>query len=137
MKSGLIVTIFAGLLLVGGLTYAFLKHEPAVTEASENARDAKAIVQVAELAAEPDRYKGEIILHGIVRGVNEKEGVFGLADAAECVECTTSSCPAPTTVPVKFSGELPAAKASVTLTGSIVKTEQGMVFHAERMKSSP
>ena len=137
MKSGIVATIVAGILLVGGLAYAFLKYEPSVAGTSETIRNATGVVQVADLAAKPDRYEGEIVLHGIVSGVNEKEGVFGLADASECVECTTGSCAVPTTIPVKFSGEIPAAKTSVDLTGSIVKTEQGMLFQAEHMKTSP
>jgi len=140
MKSGIIAVILAGLVLVAGITYAFIRDRgdavadetspPAKLEASA------APVQVDDLADNPDKFKGEIVLRAVVSAVNRSDGVFAVIDSREFESCGVLTC-AKNSLPVKFNGELPDPRTVVEITGEVVKGEKGLVFDAKRVDRLP
>lgn len=139
MKSGHVVLILAGVVVVGGITYAFtgvgagLSVQPAVAES--HATSLK-VVHVDELAAKPEDFKGEIVVRAAVAAVKEAEGVMSVIDSREFESCGVLTC-AENYLPVKFTGKLPVPKTVVEITGRVAKTEKGLVFEAKRVDAVP
>jgi hypothetical protein len=141
MKSGPVVLGLAVVVIVGGVGYGFVREqEPAVAEkvtTSEKASivevvesEPKNVVEVDDLAAKPEDFSGEVVLKGVVAGVNKETSVFGIIDAREFEECGVLTCPK-NLVPVKFDGKIPAVKTIVNITGEILRNDKGLVFEAK------
>lgn len=139
MKSGHIVLILAGLVVVGGIAYAFMRDGagmPVQQAAAESQGTVRKLVHVGELAAKPEDFKGEILLRAAVAAVKESEGVMSVIDAREFKSCGVVTC-AESYLPVKFTGKLPQTKTIVEITGHVGKTGKGFVFEASRVDVVP
>lgn len=138
MKSGTIAVILAGIVVAGGITYSFI-HGRSVTADGKPPVAAKrdgpaAVLQVDDLARNPEDFKGDIILQAVVAGVKKSKGVFGVIDRREFEEEGTLNCPDAIVVPVKFGGSLPDLKTLVEITGRVVRTEKGLIIDARQVK---
>lgn len=140
MKSGPIVVSLAGVVVICGIAYAFVRNTGAsVDEPVHRATEAKTVegtVQVDDLAEHPEKFQGEIVLRAAVAGVNKSEGVFEVIDSREFESCGVLTC-AKNYLPVKFSGELPGPGTVVQITGEVVKGDKGLVFDAGRVDRVP
>ena len=137
MKSGKLAVALAAVVLVAGISYAFLREKGAVAESWESASAAtasSALVQVDELAESPGKYQGEIVLKAVVARVNRAKGVLSVIDFREFEACGEVGC-ARNYLPVKVEGELPEPKTVVELAGEVVRTEKGLVFQAKRLEA--
>lgn len=148
LSSGMWMVSIATLITVSGIFYSFShrsKEPPAKTKTNKsavvnnsgntnNALENQSIVHVDDLAQNPEKYKQSFVLDGVVAGVNKKEGVFGVIDHREFVSCGVLTC-AQTTLPIKYSGELPTIESHVQIYGKLVETTQGQLIEADDVKN--
>ncbi len=138
MKSGIIAVILAGIVVIGGIAYAFHrtgdKPVDGVVAVTANPRGSSEVVNVDDLAKKPEDFKGEFVLRGAVAGVRKTDGIFAVVDAREFESCGVLTC-AINTIPVKFDGELPAPKSIVEITGRVIQGEKGLIINAEHVKA--
>ena len=138
MRSGTTAVALAGLVVVVGIAFAFVRDAgdavvgatPAGLEGSGEA------VHVDDLGDNPEKFKSEIVLRAVVSAVRESEGVFAVIDSREYETCGVLTC-AKHTLPVQFSGELPWPRTVVEITGEVVKSDKGLVFAARRVNCVP
>ena len=140
MRTGTVILVVAGVVVVAGVLYSFIrmKDAPVGTEPALAARSGPAskFVHVDDLARSPGGFTGEIVLRAAVVGVNRSEGVFGVIDSREFESCGSLSC-AENTLPVKFGGKLPPPRAVVEITGRVVRDERGLVIDARLVEAVP
>ncbi|NIA14518.1 MAG: hypothetical protein GWP08_10595 [Nitrospiraceae bacterium] len=140
MKSGTIVVMLAAMIVVAGIVYSFTqaRERPVRKEALATPPPAvlSEAVHVDDLAKDPGRFAGNIVLEGVVAGVSQSDGVFGVIDSREYAECGELDC-TDNLLPVKADGELPSLATLVRVTGRIVQSEKGLVFEASRLEKSP
>lgn len=137
MKSGIIAVVLAGIFVVVGIMYSFIreKHKPVdnVTAVAARPNESSKVVHVDELAKNPENFKGEIVLRGVVAGVKESEGIFGIVDCRE-FQVEGIICPDDVILPVRFSGDLPKPKAMVEITGQVIRDKNGLIIEAKRVE---
>lgn len=136
MRTGRVAVGLAALVVVSGLTFAFVRPGSAETgtPAAGAAASRTGPAQVDDLAENPDAYRGEIRLRAAVAKVNKAQGVFAAIDAREFEECGSITC-AKHYLPVKYAGDLPAVKTVVELVGEVARTDKGLVFEAKRLEA--
>ncbi|VAX31227.1 hypothetical protein MNBD_NITROSPIRAE03-1148 [hydrothermal vent metagenome] len=138
MKSGIIVVVLAGIVVMGGIAYAFHRtgDRPVneVVAVTANPHGLSEVVYVDDLAKKPEDFKGELVLRGAVAGVSKTNGVFAVVDSREFESCGVLTC-ALNTIPVKFDGELPEPKTIVEITGRVIRGENGLIINAESVKA--
>ncbi len=140
MRTGTVAVALAGAVLVGGITYAFIR-DSADAVANDDAISAKVgasseSVHVDELADSPERFDHEVTLRAVVSAVNKSQGVFSVIDSREFESCGVLTC-AKHNLPVKFTGPLPEPKTVVEITGQVVESDRGLVFDAKRVDVVP
>lgn len=135
MKKGFILLVAAGLIIISGVSYSFtVRNSKAGDAASPSASStAHKIINVNELAANPAAFYGDIMLRGVVSGVNKAQKVFGIIDLTEFKSCGTLLC-ARYTLPVKYSGNPPELKSIVTISGRLIKNNRGMIIEAKNIQ---
>lgn len=136
MKSGIIAVILAGIVVVGGITYAFQRTGDRPVDGVVTVTPGKLseVVNVDDLANKPEDFKGEFVLRGAVAGVSKTDGVFAVVDSREFESCGVLTC-ALNTIPVRFNGELPEPKTIVEITGRVIRGENGLIINAESVKA--
>ncbi len=138
MKSGIIAVVLAGIVVSGGIAYAFHRTVDGpvdgVVAVTAKTRGSTEVVNVDDLAGNPEGFKGEFVLRGAVAGVRKTDGVFAVVDSREFESCGVLTC-ALNTIPVKFDGELPAPKSIVEITGRVIRGEKGLIINAESVKA--
>ncbi|HFQ81910.1 MAG TPA: hypothetical protein ENK33_11140 [Desulfobacterales bacterium] len=136
MKKGFILLAAAGLIIISGISYSNTGHgrasgngraEGTASQLSQTA--AHKIISVKELAANPAAFSGNIILRGVVAGVNKSQKIFGIIDLSEFKSCGTLLC-ARYTLPVKYSGNPPEVKSIVKISGRLIKNHRGLIIEA-------
>lgn len=140
MVNGRFVVAVAAVVVVVGISAAFIREDTRRTDKepvpmSDHTELGPSVVQVDDLAKAPENHQGEVLLRGVVSGVNEAESVFAVIDAREFEACGVLTCAA-YVIPVVFSGELPKPKSSVEITGKVVRGEKGMAFEAKTVEVS-
>ncbi len=94
--------------------------------------DANAL-QVNQLASDPSAYSGTITVTGIMAGTSPQDPtVFGIFDLKE-LKCTTPNCNK-IYLPVKSQGIIPKQGDEVLVSGSFLKTNDGLMFAAKSVK---
>ncbi len=75
MRTGTAAVMLAGLVVIIGVTYAFLRERAAPAEAEPpgaiTPETSSRVVQVDEVAKNPERFRGEIVLRAVVVGVRK------------------------------------------------------------------
>lgn len=136
MRTGKVAVGLAAIVVVSGLAFAFVRQGSVEADSrpSPTMTSAAAVVEVDDLAANPDGVKGEVRLRAAVAKVNKAKGVFAAIDAREFESCGCIDC-AKHYLPVRYAGDLPAVKAVVEVTGEVVRTDKGLVFEATRLET--
>lgn len=93
-------------------------------------------VGVEELMRDVDSHKGEIVIEGVVSAVSASERRVALIDAAEFENCGVVTC-AEYTLPVRWTGDLPAVKDLVRVRGSIGDDGGKLIFVATNAEKLP
>ncbi len=92
-----------------------------------NKSDAPKPLGVDDFMKHVDDHKGEVTIEGVVSAVSASDKRVALIDVTEFERCKVVTC-AQYTLPVQWSGELPAIKDKVLVRGN-VKTQGGkLVF---------
>lgn len=138
MRSGTIAVILAGFVVIAGVTCAFVRDggDADPDEAPARSEPSAVAVHVDDLADNPEKFRGEIVLRAVVSAVKKSDGVFAVIDSREFESCGVLTC-AKNNLPVKFSGELPGPRTVVEITGEVVKGDKGLVFDAKRVDRVP
>lgn len=76
--------------------------------------DSVRIVDVDEIAQHPSQFQGKLGVTGTVALVDGEQSAFMLGCADACVR-----------VPVKYTGDMPAAQSDVTVYGEIQEADEG------------
>ena len=71
---------------------------------------------------------------GVVSRRDAAKGTFALIDRAECSKCPSTSC-APPSLPVRWTGNLPAVRETVRVKGSVRDTEAGKFLFAASVET--
>ncbi len=137
MKSGIITVVLAGIVVVVGITYSFIRKNGNTvdrgTTVAAGPNELSGVVHVDDLAQSPEDFQGEFVLRGVVAGVRKTEGIFAIIDSREFESCGVLTC-APNTIPVKFDGEIPNPKTMVDITGRVDRSEKGLIIDAKRVE---
>lgn len=140
MKSGMVTIVLAIVVIAAGITYALMykPRRPIHTVAASSAEPNKSskVIQVKELVQRTEPFEGEIVLRGVVAGVNEAQGVFGVADARE-FQAEGTICADDVVLPVRFRGDLPEPKTIVEITGQVILDKRGQIIEAQRVEIVP
>lgn len=138
MNTGRIAVVFAAIIVVAGITCAFVRQDSSgatrATSKSPPREVSTEIIHVDDLAQRLGAYQGELTLSAVVAGVNQSEGVISVIDSREFETCGTLDC-ARNYIPVKMSGELPKPKTRLQITGRIARTNKGLVFESGRVET--
>ncbi len=135
MKSGKISVAIAGIVVAGGIYYAFRRSEgkPGPLAVVQKTKETVKPVYVDELAKNPEKFPGEFVLRGLVAGVKKSAGVFGLVDSREFELCGVVTC-SKNIIPVKFNGKLPLPETTVNITGRMIQGKKGRIIAARRVE---
>ncbi len=138
MKSGIIAVVLAGIVVIGGIAYAFQhtgdRPVDKVVAVTAKQRGLSEVVQVDDLAKNPEAFQEVFVLRGAVAGVRKTDGIFAVVDSREFESCGVLTC-AINTIPVKFDGELPKPRTIVEITGRVVQGAKGLIINAESVKA--
>lgn len=108
------------------------RPSPAPATAPADAKAAPAAIGVNTLVADPKKNAGVISVTGVVARVFPKTGAFTLIDTQEFAECNDVNC-AEVTLPIQtpdanFTGDLPAVKDTVIVTGTLTPKDKGFTL---------
>jgi hypothetical protein len=88
-----------------------------------------AVFGVEQLMLEVDKYQGSYRVEGVVSTVAPAEQMFSLIDIKEFKECGVTTC-SPLTLPVHWSGSMPAIKDAVRVAGEVREVKGKLVLEA-------
>lgn len=133
MKRAAIGLITLMLVVAGSLTVRRLSREqsaPAlVTPAVANVTTSR-VVGVSAFMREVDKYRGEVVVAGAVRGL--RPDGFELVDAdGVCSDCA-EGC-GPLVLPVRWSGAAPVVGAALRVQGQVSEQDGKLVFAASAL----
>lgn len=142
MKTGTIAVSLAAVVVVAGLSYAFLHRQDTALAQSQfvaSSEDAnETFVHVDDLAAKPESHRGDgvFVLKAVVARVNAEAGVISVIDSREFEHCGELTC-AKNYLPVKVEGDLPKPATKLLITGQLVRDKNGLSIHAKEVKKLP
>ena len=102
---------------------------------AEAAADA-APIGVDEFMKNVEALRGEVVVEGVVSAVAEKERQVALIDLAEFERCSVVTC-AESTLPVRWSGELPTVTERVRVRGKVEEDSGKLIFVAASADKLP
>lgn len=95
-----------------------------------------ASVRVETLAENPDRFRGQLRVKGIVGRVLPEQRLFSLVDLSDREELLQKGETQCVTLPVRWTGPMPAAHDEVLVQGEVQVTDKKLLFVA-RTVSKP
>jgi hypothetical protein len=101
------------------------------TDAAGQGRAAsRAIVNVDDLMKDVDRHRGLITVRGVVSAIAREDGLVSLVDVRAFAECRATNCCAQLTLPVQWTGTMPAVGDRVKVSGQVRREEAGKLAFA-------
>ena len=91
-------------------------------------------VTVDRLVKEGEHLGGQLTVNGVVRSASPSDGILTLVDTEEYETCGLSDCSL--FLPVRWKGNMPGVESKVSITGSIDKTPDGLVFVASSVTTA-
>ena len=82
-----------------------------------------------------DRFRGSVIIRGVVSVVSPKHQMLGLIDTGEFESCKVVTC-AKLTLPVYWTGQMPQIKEIVVVEGEAKHKNKRLVFVARNLKKA-
>lgn len=95
---------------------------------SDTTASADSSISVDQLVKAGENLTSPLTVSGVVRSASASEDILTLIDAKEYETCGLSNCCL--FVPVRWTGDMPAIEAKVSVTGAIEKSPDGLVFVA-------
>ncbi|RJR47659.1 MAG: hypothetical protein C4567_00830 [Deltaproteobacteria bacterium] len=102
-------------------------------QAAEASASPQAVLGVDDFMKNADRYPGKVGLEGVVSGVAPDRAAISLIDSGEFQACGVTTC-AQLTLPVHWSGPLPAVGDRVKIDGQTREVKGKLMFVAERLE---
>ena len=129
------VFLFAGVVLV--LSFALLawRLRPQAKQpagGTVTADGAMPVVGVEALMHDVDRYRGTLQVEGAVSAASAETQTLALIDTKELEQCGVTTC-APLSLPVRWTGTLPAVGQLVRIEGSVSESDGKLVFIAQTL----
>lgn len=129
------VFLFAGVVLV--LSFALLawRLRPQAKQlagGTVTADGAMPVVGVEALMHEVHRYRGTLQIEGAVSAASAETHMLALIDTKELEQCGVTTC-APLSLPVRWTGTLPAVGQLVRIEGSVSESDGKLVFIAQTL----
>ena len=127
-----------GVTLFFGTTYLFnnKKHIPSETKppVASGQNPVSKIINVDDLAKNPEKFQGTILLRAVVAGINKSKGIFSIIDCREFEEEGILTCPDAVILPVKFDKAPPKPKSKVNITGRVTRNKKGLIIEAKHVE---
>jgi hypothetical protein len=118
------VIVFTAI-IIAGITFA------GFSSGMSKKVQAKAVLSVNDIQADPAAYTGTITINGVVSGFSKQDPkIFAIIDTAEAKLCKTVTC-ATFYLKVKNTGKRPQEGDEINVTGSF--GEKGRVFNATKV----
>lgn len=95
----------------------------------------EAVLGVEQLMKEVDNYPGEIRVEGVVNSVLPANQMLSLIDTREFKECGITTC-AQFTLPVHWSGSMPAVEETVLIEGTVKEIKGKLIFEAKGLEKA-
>ena len=130
------VFLFAGVVLV--LSFALLtwRLRPQAKQPGDGAvvtaDTAMPVIGVEALMHDVDRYRGTLQVEGAVSAASAETQTLALIDTKELERCGVTTC-APLSLPVRWTGTLPAVGQLVRIEGSVSESDGKLVFIAQTL----
>ncbi len=90
---------------------------------------------VDQLMKNVDKYRGSIIIEGVVSAVSPREHMLSLIDTQEFKKCAVVTC-ATLTLPVRWAGSMPSVKDQVRVNGEIKENKGKLIFEAKTLEGA-
>jgi hypothetical protein len=97
------------------------------------ASETEAVIGVDELMRHVDRYRGVLLVEGIVNFVLPKDHTLSLIDPKEFKECGVTTC-ASLQLPVRWGGAMPGAQDLVRVRGQVQEAAGKLIFIAQSLE---
>ncbi len=118
---------------ITALAVAFLQLFNPVLQAGEAAAKPQAILGVDDFMKNVDRYRGQVILEGVVSAVAPEQQTISLIDRTEFQACNVTTC-AQLTLPVQWRGPMPAVRNLVRVEGQAREVKGKLMFVADKLE---
>jgi hypothetical protein len=106
-----------------------------LSTASASELKADAFLGVDQLMRDVDRYRGIILVEGIVSTVSPEAEMLALIDSKEYAKCGVVTC-STLSLPVHWKGSMPAVSKSVRIKGEVKEQEGKLVLEARELESA-
>ncbi len=93
------------------------------------------VLGVEQLMMDVDDYRGQIRVEGVVSSVLPAQQMLSLIDIREFKECGITTC-AQFTLPVHWTGSMPAVKDTVRIDGTVKELEGKLIFEAKELEKA-
>lgn len=134
MKRNLII---GGLIIVaaGSVSSQTRTNSPPPAKAPLTAESSKtnAVLGIENFMKNVDRYRGEVRVEGVVFAVSASKHTLGLIDVREFQTCGLKECGG-LTLPVSWTGAMPAVGQAVRADGEVQKMKGKLVFVAKTVE---
>lgn len=90
-------------------------------------------IGVDEFMINVNRYRGPVLVKGVVSAVSPKRHVIGLIDIGEFDSCKVVTC-ARLTLPIFWTGPMPQVKDTLLVEGEVKEIDKKFVFVARALK---
>ncbi len=118
---------------ITALAVAFLQFFSLVLQAGEAAAKPQAILGVEDFMKNVDRYRGQVILEGVVSAAVPEQQAISLIDRGEFQACNVTTC-AQLTLPVQWRGPMPAVRDIVRVEGQAQEVQGKLMFVADKLE---
>ncbi len=118
---------------ITALAVAFLQFYSPVLQAGEAATKPQAILSIDDFMKNVDRYRGQVILEGVVSTVAPEQQAISLIDRGEFQACNVTTC-AQLTLPVQWRGPMPAVRDLVRIEGQAQEVKGKLMFVADKLE---
>lgn len=106
-----------------------------VTPSAAVRSEAVPTTSVEVLAEHPDRFAGRVRVRGIVGRLAAERQMFSLVDLSDKEELLKTGATQCVTLPVRWTGAMPAAMQEIAIEGSVQQTEGKLLFVATTVQS--
>ena len=134
MKRDLII---GGLIIVAAASAISQTHTnsapPAKSSPAVESSKTNAVLGVENFMKNVDRYRGNVRVEGVVFAVSATKHTLGLIDVREFQTCGLKECGG-LTLPVSWTGAMPAVGQAVRADGEVQKTKGKLVFVAKTVE---
>ncbi len=124
-----IILVATGAVGLGGYVLVRKPGEP--TEA--DMPNSSGVLTVKQVCDKPEKFPEQIKILGVVSQVEEDQALFGLVDKTEGLSYLADEC-SDCLMPVSWNGPMPQIGQTITVTGRIEKSPQGLVVAASKVE---